>query len=284
MPHRLNLRIAHRLRKMGELLNLQGEGGFRSRAYLNAADVIELLERPVDEILSEEGREGLIALPAVGTGIASAIAEMATTGRWVAFDQLTGKLDAEALMMTVPGIGPSLARRLHRELHLETLEELEQAVADGRVATLAGLRGRRLEAIHAALRDRLQLVRGRIRQGRTPPVRTILDVDALYRSKAERNELKLIAPRRFNPEGLAWLPVMHEHRPPWHFTALYSNTARAHDLNKSRDWVVISVTHDRLPDWQCTVVTETHGSLKGRRVVRGMEAECERHYAAPDIS
>jgi putative hydrolase len=112
----------------------------------------------------------------------------------------------------------------------------------------------------------------------------ILDVDALYRSKADRNELKLIAPRRFNPEGLAWLPVMHEHRPPWHFTALYSNTARAHDLNKSRDWVVISVTHDRLPDWQCTVVTETHGSLKGRRVVRGMEAECESYYAAPDIS
>ncbi len=60
-----------------------------------------------------------------------------------------------------------------------------------------------------------------------------------YRNKARRNELELIAPRRFNPKGLAWLPVMHMHYKGWHFTALCSNTARAHQLNKSRDWVLI---------------------------------------------
>ena len=283
MPHRLNLRIGHRLREMADLLDLQGAVGFRSKAYRRAADVTEVLERPLDLILSEEGRDGLVALPAVGYGIASAIAEMITTGRWSALDQLTGKMDPEALLMTVPGIGRQFAKRLHEELHIETLEELEQAIADGRVAKMGGFRHRRLDAIEATLRDRLKILRGHVRKGKTPPVEMLLEIDALYRTRADRGELKLIAPRRFNPKGLAWLPVLHEHRRPWHFTALYSNTARAHQLNKSRDWVVIFVTHDREPDWQCTVVTETHGWMKGKRVVRGMETQCEAYYAEPAV-
>jgi DNA polymerase/3'-5' exonuclease PolX len=74
MAHRLNIRIAGRLRQMADLLEHQGEAGFRSRAYRNAAPVVEGLGRPVDEILSEEGREALVALPSIGQGIASAIA------------------------------------------------------------------------------------------------------------------------------------------------------------------------------------------------------------------
>ena len=80
MPHKLNMRIASRLREMGELLEHQGDTGFRSKAYLRAAAVVEQLGRPVDEILAEDGREGLMALPAVGYGIASAIAEMVSNG------------------------------------------------------------------------------------------------------------------------------------------------------------------------------------------------------------
>jgi hypothetical protein len=72
---------------------------------------------------------------------------------------------------------------------------------------------------------------------------------------------------------------MHTHEHGWHVTALYSNTARAHQLNKSRDWVILHMTHDTAPDWQCTIVTETRGALKGKRVVRGREAECEAHYS-----
>lgn len=279
MPHRLNIRIAARLRQMAELLEHQGEVGFRSQAYRRAVPVIEGLQRPIDDMLSRGGQAVLVALPAVGRGIAAAIAEMATTGHWAALDRLTGELDPEALLMTLPGIGAQTAQRLHRELHVDTFEDLEEAANDGRLDALPGFGSRRVEALRAALQERLRTLRGRIRRGRLPPVGLLLDVDALYRRKASRNELKLIAPRRFNPRGLAWLPVMHEHRQDWHFTALFSNTARAHELNRTQDWVVMHVMHDAAPDWQCTIVTETRGSLKGKRVVRGRESECEAHYA-----
>ena len=62
----------------------------------------------------------------------------------------------------------------------------------------------------------------------------------------------------------------------WRFTALYSNTARAHDLGKEHDWVVVTFHGPDGLEGQCTVVTETRGELAGSRVVRGREAECLR--------
>jgi hypothetical protein len=125
------------------------------------------------------------------------------------------------------------------------------------------------------------LRRGRPRQsGSTPvpPVAMVLDVDRLYRQKAAAGELRTIAPRRFNPSGEAWLPILHAERDDWHFTVLYSNTARAHDLNRVYDWVVVYFHADDEPEGQCTVVTERRGELTGRRVVRGREAECQAYY------
>jgi len=103
-------------------------------------------------------------------------------------------------------------------------------------------------------------------------------VDREYRLKADDDTLPTIAPKRFNPTGDAWLPVLHTQRDGWHFTALFSNTAQAHQLNRTRDWVVIYYYDDEHAEGQHTVVTETHGPLAGRRVVRGREAECRTHY------
>jgi DNA polymerase (family 10) len=105
----------------------------------------------------------------------------------------------------------------------------------------------------------------------------ILDVDAEYRRKAEAGLLKTITPRRFNPEQKSFLPILHTEREGLHFTALFSNTARAHDLGKTRDWVVVYYDQDGHEN-QCTVVTEHHGPMTGERVVRGRERECMAYY------
>jgi hypothetical protein len=67
--------------------------------------------------------------------------------------------------------------------------------------------------------------------------------------------------------------VLHEERDGWHFSALYSNTARAHELERTRDWVVIYFYDHEHQEGQRTVVTETRGPLAGERVVRGREHE-----------
>jgi hypothetical protein len=114
--------------------------------------------------------------------------------------------------------------------------------------------------------------------GVEPPVSVLLEVDRRYRDEAGAGKLPTIAPKRFNPEGKAWLPVLHATFDDWHVTALYSNTARAHELGRVFDWVVIYFHRDAQPELQRTVVTEARGTLAGRRVVRGRETECRDWY------
>ena len=102
----------------------------------------------------------------------------------------------------------------------------------------------------------------------------LLEVDEAYCREAGAGRLRTIAPKRFNPAGQAWLPVMHVRHGPWHLTAMFSNTRRAHELGRIGDWVVIYYHTDQSLEGQCTVVTERRGPLKGKRVVRGREEEC----------
>ena len=129
--------------------------------------------------------------------------------------------------------------------------------------------------MRAALGQMLARIRAvRIAPADEPGVELLLDVDREYREKANTDELRKIAPKRFNPSGKAWLPILHTQRGDWHFTALFSNTARAHELGKVQDWVVLYFHSDSGAEAQRTVVTEPRGALAGQRVVRGREREC----------
>ena len=111
-----------------------------------------------------------------------------------------------------------------------------------------------------------------------PSVEILLDVDREYREKARAGLLPKIAPRRFNPDRTPWLPVLHARHGHWNFTALFSNTERAHEMHRTYDWVVIFFADPDGEDGQVTVVTERRGDLTGSRVVRGREPECARYY------
>lgn len=279
-----NRRIAATLREVADLLAQQGANPFRVNAYRNAAATIEGLALSIREIFEREGTAGLDALPGIGGGLASAIAEILLTGRCSRLDRLRGAVDPLQVFQDVPGIGPELAARIHGALHVDTLEALEAACHDGRLQTVPGIGRRRAAAIAAtltAMLDKRRAVRRQPQRGppsAEPPVELLLAVDREYRQKAEAGALPTIAPKRFNPEGNAWLPILHASRDGWHFTALYSNTARAHELGTTRDWVVIYFHDDRHEENQHTVVTQTRGTLLGKRVVRGREAECAAVY------
>ncbi|MDH4045109.1 MAG: helix-hairpin-helix domain-containing protein [Gemmatimonadota bacterium] len=277
MPPHPNLDIANRLDEVAALLEEQGASPFRVNAYRGGASTVRHLDRPVRELLAEKGTAGLEALPGIGEGLASAIETMVQTGRLPLLERLRGESDPVALLESVPGVGAVLAERLHHELGIETLHDLETAAHDGRLDQVPGFGPRRIAGIRDALAGRLARIRSPVSPGLPPTVAELLDVDAEYRRRSAAEELPRIAPRRFNPTGAAWLPILHSARGPRHYTALFSNTARAHRLARTDDWVVIY--HDGWgSEGQCTVVTAREGALRGRRVVRGRERECEEHY------
>lgn len=283
MAEPLNVEIAQRFEEVAKLLAEQGANPFRLRAYERAAETLRRLDRSVDEILEQEGLEGLEALPTIGERLARAIRVMVRTGRYPMLERLRGEVAPEELLESIPGIGPVLAQRLHHDLDIHTLEDLELAAHSGRLAEIPGFGPRRIEGILDTLTSRLGRVRRttleRRRKRPGPPVGEILNVDREYRRKADREELPTIAPKRFNPRGVAWLPILHTDRGERHYTALYSNTARAHQLGRTHDWVVIYYDGRDGTEGQSTVVTARRpGPLQGARIVRGREAECLEHY------
>ncbi len=271
--------IASRMREAADLLEQQDANPFRVRAYRQAADMVAALPRDIADVLHEGGREALIALPYIGRSLAAVIEEIVDTGRWVQLERLRGSTVPEKLFQAIPGIGPAFARRLHDELHVDTLEALETAAHDGRLEQVSGVGPRRASILRATLGEMLKRRRPvGLRSATEPPVTVLLDVDREYRERAARDDLPKIAPRRFNPEDRTWLPILHTERGDWHFTVLFSNTARAHELERTDDWVVIYFQQDDEPEGQRTVVTETRGTLTGYRVVRGRESDCGAVY------
>jgi DNA polymerase (family 10) len=275
-----NLDIAGRLDEVASIFAEQGANRFRVQAYRNSANTLRSLPDSVAEIFRREGMEGLEKIPGVGASIARAIRDILLHGRLAMLDRLRGESEAIAILASVPGIGRKLARRFHDDLGIETLEELEMAAHDGRIQNFAGIGAKRLAGIRDSLAQRLGRIRRRAiapypRQ--LPPVAELLDVDREYRQKAAAGKLTQIAPRRFNPKRESWLPVLHTIRNGRNYTALFSNTAHAHELGKTRDWVVLFCDNGDT-EHRFTVITSEFGPLQGERIVAGREAECAKYH------
>lgn len=282
MTSSINQTVIDQLLEIADLLEQQQANPFRVNAYRRAAETILSLDTDLSTLVENKGTEGLTSLAHIGSGIATTIYEIVATGRCSRLQGLRGTLEPEKLFQTIPGVGPELAKHIHNELQVDSLESLELAAYDGRLEHVEGVGQRRAALIRAALGQ--MLGRKARFHGIKPPgdlsVDTLLDVDLEYRAKAEAGQLPTIAPKRFNPRGEAWLPILHTTRGEHHFTVLYSNTFRAHQLNRTRDWVVLYYYDNDHHEYQHTVVTETHGALVGKRVVRGREQECLDYYAS----
>ncbi|MBT8493329.1 MAG: hypothetical protein KJO07_09760 [Deltaproteobacteria bacterium] len=296
-----NASIAAAFQRTGELLRAQGANPYRVRAYRQAAATLETMAEPVAEVLSSRGRKALVALPTIGEGLAAAIEEIISDGRYRLLERLEGETAPEDLFASIPGIGEELAERIHENLDIETLEELEIAAYDGRLDAVPGFGPERLEGVRdhlASVLDRSARRRARKRRlsqsdagpavefdGEAHPlprVHALLTVDEDYRSLADQDRLPKIAPRRFNPDGKRWLPVWHTDLDGFDLTVMYSNSASAHQLGKTLDWVVVYFEKGGQEE-QCTIVTEFRGELAGRRVIRGREAECAELYERQQV-
>ncbi|MHC4877183.1 MAG: helix-hairpin-helix domain-containing protein [Planctomycetota bacterium] len=280
---KLNRQIADRFDEMAALLEARHANDFRIRAYRRGARVLRELMTSVAAIFTDSGRRGLEEIPGIGRSLALAIDRYLHTGRIPQLNQLRDADTSESRFRSVAGVGPKLAARIHKQLHVDTLGELQAAAMDGSLEDVPGIGKRRAQAVRDSIEARARSFAAPQRAPRDeehhdePPVGELLSIDAEYREKAAGDSLLRIAPKRFNPTDEAWLPILHARREGRHYDVMFSNTAHAHELGMTHDWVIIRRT-DRNHRGQWTVITSLLGNLKGRRIVRGRESECLTFY------
>lgn len=278
----MNDEITKCFREIASLLEVQNANHYRVNAFRRAANTIENLDKPIELIVKNEGIAGLTILPGIGEGIARMIYEYVATGRMTRLETLRGENDPITMLSRIPGIGINMARNIYENLHIDSLEALEVAAYNGQLENVSNIGENRLESIrswlHKVLGQRNYHPFSRIITGK-PPISMLLGIDRIYSEGVKKNSLPKIAPKRFNPKHEAWLPILHTTQNGWHFTAMFSNSYRAHELDRHKDWVIVYYYDKHHRGGQCTIVSEYQGILAGRRVVRGRESECREYYS-----
>jgi DNA polymerase (family 10) len=128
--------VAEILTEIATLLELKGENPFKSRAYVNAARALEQTTAPLEKIFSPESTE---RIKGIGDGLHEKISELLKTGRLAYYEELKASIPPGLIaMLNIPGLGPKKVKAINDKLGLETLEQLEKACRDGKIADLDG--------------------------------------------------------------------------------------------------------------------------------------------------
>lgn len=128
--------VAEILSEIGVLLELKGENPFKTRAYANAARTLEGLTEPLEKLVAEDR---LGELKGIGEALQQKITELVTTGKLPYYDTLKASLPSGLTeLLNIQGLGPKKVKALYEKLSIASVEKLEQACREGRVAGLTG--------------------------------------------------------------------------------------------------------------------------------------------------
>ncbi len=137
---------AHVLTQISELLELTGQNPFKSRAYRTAAAAV--LEVVTDDICPLYRDGSFAKLKGIGPATLGVIGGLCETGESRYFEQLREQTPEGLLeMLRVPGLGIAKIHALHEGLGIATLQELESAAREGRLAKLKGFGPKTAEKI-----------------------------------------------------------------------------------------------------------------------------------------
>lgn len=153
-----NADLAEVFGEIADLLEIQGGNPFRVRAYRNAARSVGEYAQNVRTMVAQGA--DLKAIPAIGDDLALKIEEIVGTGTCAMLVKLRAEVPpAVTALLRIPGLGPKRVRKLYEQLHVQSLEALARAAAEGRIQQLPGF-GKLTEAqILAHIRTRLDKAR-----------------------------------------------------------------------------------------------------------------------------
>ncbi|HEX4959380.1 MAG TPA: DNA polymerase/3'-5' exonuclease PolX [Thermoanaerobaculia bacterium] len=147
-----NPEIARILEEVADVLEIRNENPFRIRAYRNAVRTVEGLTTPLRKWVAE-GRP-LTDLQGIGKEMANHITEMVETGTLGFRDELLAEIPRSLIeLMRLPNLGPKKAKKVYDELKIGSVDELEAAAKEGRIAAIPGFGAKSQEKILAGIAD-----------------------------------------------------------------------------------------------------------------------------------
>jgi len=138
-----NKEVAEQFYLIAQLLSLTDENPFKIRAYEKAAQVIESLPEPIENLVSDF--EKLSSIPGVGKSIAEKIVEYFDTGKIQRLEELKTKFPEGVIeMLKIPGLGPKRVRLLYEKLGIKDVKTLQEYAKKGALRNLPGF-GEKIE-------------------------------------------------------------------------------------------------------------------------------------------
>jgi len=146
-----NAELAAVFDQIADLLEFRDENPFRVRAYRNAARTIRDLPEAAAQIAADPQRK-LSDLEGIGKDLAGKMATLLGGGSLAMLDELLKEVPESVLtLMRIPGLGPKRVAALHKQLHVNTLDDLRAACQAHQVRDLHGFGAKTEEAILAGL-------------------------------------------------------------------------------------------------------------------------------------
>ena len=128
--------VAKMLRELAQRMELEGGNPYRARAYARAADNLALSPVPLDQLIAE-GR--LKEIPGIGDALAAVITKIHETGQHSGLEAMREKAPEGVLeMLRIPGLKADRIRKLHADLGISSVAELEEAARSDKLKSLKG--------------------------------------------------------------------------------------------------------------------------------------------------
>ncbi len=180
-----NAEVAHVFNEIAVLLELQGEEGHRVTAYRRVARSIN--DHPTD--IKDLARAGkLTDLADVGQSSAAKVIELLQTGRISLRQRLLASVPESLLrLLAVPTLGPRKVSVLWKELGVESLTDLKEAIWNGKLESLPGFGPKTIRQIQRGI-DFLERTAGRTRLGMAWVIATHLGGSVLAMKGVQRAE------------------------------------------------------------------------------------------------
>ncbi|MEP0546425.1 MAG: helix-hairpin-helix domain-containing protein [Rhodothermales bacterium] len=155
-PEPTNEQIADVLEQMAAVLEERNVNPYRIGAYHAASKTIREHAQPLADLYADGGVNALMELHGVGESLSAHIARYIETGQLGRRTRDDDTFDPVVLFASIPGVSRALAQRIVDELGVTTLDALERATYDGRLAELKGVGRQTLAALRLQLNSLLQ--------------------------------------------------------------------------------------------------------------------------------